>query len=212
MYARTVSDRTLTFQVSGMLWNRSLVMRDRETKTLWSHLLGRGMRGPLEGEELEIIPAIMTDWKTWRTRHPRTTVAMLSRTANSYRREFYQDPSRFVLGLVHGGRPYAWPFDALTRSPVVNDTLPNRPILVIYLSSSSAAQTYDRVVDGRELTFSNDEGRLVDGQTGSQWDPVSGAAIDGPLKGSQLTPLPAIISYRAAWLKFHPNTRMWRPK
>ena len=40
MYAREAKGQTLTFQVSGMLWKRSLVMRDIETGSLWSHLLG----------------------------------------------------------------------------------------------------------------------------------------------------------------------------
>ena len=47
MYASQVEEQTLTFAVSGMLWKRSLVMVDSETKTLWSHLLGKAMRGKL---------------------------------------------------------------------------------------------------------------------------------------------------------------------
>ena len=49
MYARTVEERELTLQVSGMLWQRSLVMRDLETGTLWSHLMGKAMEGELKG-------------------------------------------------------------------------------------------------------------------------------------------------------------------
>ena len=132
-------------------------------------------------------------------------------TSNQYRRDFYKDPSRFVLGIVHGGQAYAWPFDKLLRQPVVNDTLPKKPVLVIYLSSSATARVYDRTLEGRELTFRNNKGRLEDHETSSQWDPISGAAIDGPLAGSRLTPLPAVVSYLASWSVFHPNTRSWRP-
>jgi hypothetical protein len=71
-----------------MLWNRSLVMIDRETESLWSQLLGTAQRGPLKGTELEILPAIMTDWKTWRELHPDTTAVILSRTSKNYRRQF----------------------------------------------------------------------------------------------------------------------------
>jgi hypothetical protein len=45
VYATNVDKQKLTFCVSGQLWNRSLVMMDLETKSLWSHLLGRGMQG-----------------------------------------------------------------------------------------------------------------------------------------------------------------------
>ena len=58
MYARKVKGKALTLSVSGMLWNRSLVILDAETKSLWSHILGRAMRGPLEGETLEVLPGL----------------------------------------------------------------------------------------------------------------------------------------------------------
>ena len=72
MYARTVDSKTLTLTVSGMLWNRSLVMQDKETGSLWSHLLGRAMRGDLQGQRLDRLPGLMTDWKTWRELYPQT--------------------------------------------------------------------------------------------------------------------------------------------
>ncbi len=45
MYDRKVKDQTLTFAVSGLLWNSSLVMLDQETGSLWSHILGTCERG-----------------------------------------------------------------------------------------------------------------------------------------------------------------------
>ena len=53
MYATKVEDKRLTFFVSGMLWQRSLVMQDKETGSLWSHILGEAMRGSLKGTSLE---------------------------------------------------------------------------------------------------------------------------------------------------------------
>ena len=37
----------LTLVVSGMLWNRNLVMLDLETESLWSHILGEAKAGVL---------------------------------------------------------------------------------------------------------------------------------------------------------------------
>ena len=45
MYARKVDNRTLTFGVSGLLVRNSLVMYDRETGSLWSHLSGKALDG-----------------------------------------------------------------------------------------------------------------------------------------------------------------------
>ena len=58
--------------VSGMLWRDSLIMMDRETETLWSHVTGEAIRGPLEGTRLEAIPVAHTTWKPWRAAHPDT--------------------------------------------------------------------------------------------------------------------------------------------
>ncbi len=102
MYARSTPERIVTLAVSGKLWNHSLVMVDQETGSLWSHLLGRAMSGPMKGTNLKTLPGLMTDWKTWRQMHPKTTVVTLSRTSNDYRREFYRQPERFVVGIADG--------------------------------------------------------------------------------------------------------------
>jgi hypothetical protein len=60
----------LTFAVSGMLWNRSLVMIDRETESLWSHLLGEAMQGPLKGSVLTQHVGILSFAHAWRQFHP----------------------------------------------------------------------------------------------------------------------------------------------
>lgn len=193
-----------------MLWQRSLVMMDLETRSLWSHLLGRAMRGSLNGEELEMLPSVMTDWKTWRAEHPDTTVLSLSRTSRDYQRTFYRDPSQFVLGIVEGDAARAFPFDQLVRQPVVNDQFGRTPVLVVYMGGSATAMAYDRRLDGRTLTFTLDTGKLVDSQTGTQWDPASGKAVAGPLVGKQLAQQIGIVSYRRAWRDFHPESSYWK--
>ena len=45
MYARDLDGKTLTLGVSGKLIRNSLVMFDRETDTLWSHLTGEALEG-----------------------------------------------------------------------------------------------------------------------------------------------------------------------
>ena len=206
MYARDVDDRQLNFGVSGMLWNRSLVMYDRETGSLWSHILGEAMEGRLKGTQLEQIPSVMTDWKTWRTQHPDSTVAWISRTSTEYRREFYRRPEQFVLGIAGEGKPKAWGFDELTRTPTINDTWNDGPVLVAFDARSVTARLYDRKLGERTLTFRNAEGKLVDNETGSTWELITGRAVAGPMAGKFLRPLPAIVSYKQAWSRFHPKS------
>ena len=206
MYAREVDGRLLTFAVSGLLWNRSLVMYDKETGSLWSHILGEAKQGRLRGKKLEQIPSVMTDWDTWRRRHPDSTVVMLSRTSSEYRREFYRSPEQFVLGIVTEGEAKAWTFDLLSRTPALNEKLNRVPILIAFDRVSVTARLYDRTVNGQMLTFQSDGARLKDQETGSTWETITGKAVTGPLAGQYLKAMPAIVSYRHVWLKFHPES------
>jgi hypothetical protein len=208
VYARDVDGQTLTLVVSGMLWQSSLVMMDQETRSLWSHLLGEAKRGPLKGKRLEQIPSVMTDWESWRKEHPDGSVVVLDRTHGAYTREFYARPERFVLGVVVDGQAKAWPFDLLQQTPARNDPVSGRPVLVAFDRTSVTARLYDRRFQERVLTFQMEGGKLTDQQTGSTWEPVSGRAVAGPLKGKYLTPLPAIVSYRKVWRAFHPQSEL----
>ena len=204
-----MNGKTLTFGVSGMLWNHSLVMYDPETGSLWSHILGEAMHGPLKGKELEQVPSVMTDWQTWRKQHPNSTVVTLSRTSREYRREFYRQPERFVLAIVEEGKAKAWSFDRLRGNPVVNDLVGDRPVVIVYAEASVTARMYDRRIGQRLLTFRNHDGKLVDNETGSTWDPLIGRALAGPLAGKYLQALPAIVSYKHVWYQFHPDSESY---
>lgn len=209
MYAAEVQKQKLTFGVSGMLWNRSLVMYDKETGTLWSHILGAGMQGKLKGEKLEQVPCAMTDWKTWSREHPAGTVVLLSRSSKEYKTDFYKRPEQFVLGIASGARAKAWRFDALAKAGAVNDTWRDKPVVALFDRESVTARLYARTVGDKELTFEVGEKGVRDKQTGSTWEPTTGRATAGPLKGEYLTPLAAIVSFREVWTKFHPKSESY---
>ena len=50
----------------------ALVMYDHQTRTLWSQFLRKGVKGPLAGVELEVIPVTQTTWSAWKELHPDT--------------------------------------------------------------------------------------------------------------------------------------------
>jgi hypothetical protein len=211
VYAATVRDRRLNFQVSGMLWNRSLVMRDLETKSLWSHILGEAMQGELKGEKLQVIPSTIASWESWKSDHPDTTVLALDRTARQFKTDFQNRPDAFVLGLAARGKAKAWPFDILRDHPVINDTFDGRPLLVTFDKKSTAARMFHRKLDDLALEFATaDDGTLTDKQTSSTWNPATSRCTDGKLKGQSLKPLPAIISFTKAWNTFHPDSETYK--
>jgi hypothetical protein len=206
VYAREVDGKTLTLGVSGMLWNSSLVMYDKETGTLWSHILGEAKQGRLKGKQLRQLPSVMTDWQSWRTQYSDSTVAALSRTSDHYTREFYDSPRGFVLGIADDDKAKAWGFDLLKESPAINDEFRGKPVLVAFDRASMTPRLYERTLLSRVLTFRLENGKLTDAATGSTWEPVTGRAISGPLADQFLKPLTAIVSYRHVWLKFHPDS------
>ncbi|NDJ53795.1 MAG: DUF3179 domain-containing protein [Chloroflexi bacterium] len=76
-YDRRASDgNTYTFGSSGLLYRSNKLMYDRETNTLWNHLTGEPVLGPLVGTgvEMDIWPVVLTSWAEWLERHPDTLV------------------------------------------------------------------------------------------------------------------------------------------
>jgi hypothetical protein len=206
VFERTVDDRTLTFGLSGGLWRNNLVLYDRETRSLWSQMLREAIAGPLKGKPLRVVPSVLTDWASWKSRYPATTVLQSDHTFLHYRRSAYRNLEGYVLGISAGQHARAWRLDLLAAHPAYNDQWQGRPVLVAFDPPSRSARLFERTLAGQVLTFQNRDGTLSDESTGSTWDPITGQALSGPLAGSTLTPLPAALSFRDVWLKFHPRS------
>lgn len=221
MYDRRLEGKTLTLAVSGKLWQNSLVMIDVETKSLWSHLLGRAMRGKLIDKQLKPIASVMTDWKSWKKSHPETTVIKLDRSSpfNFNRRKVQYDSALLVIGMTRNRKARAWRLDDLKSIRLVNDVafadangIDGVPVVVVYHEAHGTAVIHGRKIDDRVLTFRLNEGRLQDVETKSEWDLLTGTATTGELIGKQLPAIHGIVSYDDAWSKFHKDSTYWKPK
>ncbi len=212
MYATRVGSIDLTLRLAGLFWNRNFMMSDVQTGSEWSHLLGKCMKGKYKGRRLKALPTMMTTWGDWLRRYPKTTVLNMPRTSRTFGPEYYRDRSRFVLGLVLGGNAKAWPFDVLTRERVLLDTLAGEPLLISFDNKTTRATVYSRRLDEVSLHFYRDAKtrELKDRGTKSTWDPGTGMATAGKLKGRQLEVLPAVVAYRVAWRAFHPASGIAR--
>lgn len=206
MYVREIDGQTRTLQVSGKLWNRSLVMRDTETGSLWSHILGLCVEGKHKGTRLETIPSDMLTWSAWKSEFPETTVLKMSRTNRNYTDAFYTSLNRFVVG-IHGRSGMCHvPFSTLKQSQVVNLDARGAPIVAVYDSDSTSARLFARSVGQQVLTFElAGVQHFRDKETGSLWD-RSGTAIEGELKGQALKPYVGIVSFTKSWMTFHPRS------
>jgi len=207
VYLRSVEKQVLTFAVSGQLWKRSMVMLDEETGSLWSHILGEAMEGPLAGRRLAAIPCEVMTWEAWREAHPHTTVVNFPREVTRFTKEFYSKPQDYVLGLVCEGEAASVSFAKMQKRPVLNFTLGGQDLVVSFHEASASARVFSRRAGGQVLNFSASGARsMTDQQTRSSWDRVTGVCTGGPLLGQRLTHELSIISERVAWNEFHPDS------
>jgi hypothetical protein len=230
VYARDLNGRTLTFGVSGKLIRNSLVMFDRETETLWSHLTGEALEGPLVGQHLQQLLAEQTTWGRWRAEHPNTL--MLDVDPSDVRIDPYQgyysaqdagvvgrkrSDNRLpvkekVIGVRLDGQVKAYSFTALARDRVVNDTVGGVPLVVVFDPASYSGAVYRRDAGGTLLTFTAGANPLSmrDDQTGSEWDGLSGRATTGSDAGMELEQVPITYSFWFGWVDFYPNTGVYK--
>jgi hypothetical protein len=88
-YERTIGGTETTFGTSGSLYASALVMYDRATESLWTHLDGRAIAGTLAGTELEAIPSPLLSWADFKAAYPDGQV--LSRDTG-FNRNYGQNP------------------------------------------------------------------------------------------------------------------------
>lgn len=67
-----VEGQTLDF--SAVRRGEDVLLRDRQTSTLWSGLTGKALEGKLAGRELRPVPSMMNYWFAWAAYNPRTRV------------------------------------------------------------------------------------------------------------------------------------------
>lgn len=207
MYVREVEDQELTFQVSGKLWMRSLIMRDIETGSEWSQLLGKCMAGKLKGQALQPLITDMVTWQVWKQLHPESTVLNMSRTSREYTKEFYRDASKFVFGFEVEGKAYALPMSNMKQQAIHNFDLTGTAFVATFDKTGASTYLFESKVGEHKLVFEPvDDKRMRDLQTGSLWDRTSGQAIEGELKEARLTQRFGMMSYASAWMNFHPKS------
>ncbi len=187
---------------------RSLVMSDVETKTEWSHLLGRGMAGKLKGRKLKPVITDMITWSVWKEQHPDTTVLDMSRTSRKYSSQFYRDPNRFVFGFEVNGQAYALPMTDMKANPVHQFSKGKQPFLATFDREGAVTHLFERHVDGRVLDFEQvNDLIMTDQQTASHWNRRDGNCVQGEQQGKMLTQRVGIMSFRNAWQNFHPDSQ-----
>jgi len=197
----------------------TLVLYDARTRSRWGLLSGEAFEGPLAGQRLGRVPSLFTTWGRWKALHPATSVYVAPEEAA---RGFELDDARIRRVVLAGGGPprrgdwvvglegrtssVAFLLRALARARVVNEVLEDRPIVVFMTPDLATTLVWSRSVGGRTLTFEADGDHMVDAETRSRWDALTGRALSGPLAGRSLSAVPATTGFWHAWKAHHPDT------
>jgi thiol-disulfide isomerase/thioredoxin len=130
-----------------------------------------------------------------------------------------------VLGIELNGEPIAYPYDRLENVRAANDTVGGVPIVVLWQPGTAsaldsariaagddvgAAAAFSRELDDRTLTFAFVDGRIVDQETGSEWN-IFGEAVAGSLEGRELESVVSVDHFWFSWAAFQPETRVYDP-
>jgi Protein of unknown function (DUF3179) len=132
-------------------------------------------------------------------------------------------PKERVVGIKLGEAARAYPWPVLAERRVVHDRLGDRALVILYEPGTlsalddeeirrsravGATSAFDRVLDGRPLTFEPTAEGFRDRETGSAWT-LLGHAVKGPLAGRRLTAVPHVDAFWFAWAAFNPATSIY---
>lgn len=229
VYVRVVDRRTLTFGTSGKLADDALVMYDRETESEWKQPLGKAISGPLEGHELDVVPAPMMSWRRFRSAYPNGIVlrpvhggendphGRSPRTAYDMTRyDQYDTAEAFGLRAMRGEGPERmWHREGIdaktTVLGIVHDgEAVGYPIPEIRAEGGVVSDSVGELdvlvvssgADGYAFEHPGHQFELRGGTLygdGVSWDLATGRSSDG----RQLTRVPARRLYAFAWQDDH---------
>lgn len=193
VFAANVGEISLSFGVSGLLYNSDMLLYDRNSNSLWSQIMGQAVAGPLVGTKLPQLPVIYTSWEKWKERFPDSQV--LSRDTG-FNRDYrsgpygnYAETSRLMFDVSH-------------RAP--RDYHPKEYVAGIEIGGRFKAYPFTELK-------ANGKDSFVDAFAGDQlqvkWDAQAESVEIADLEGN---PLPAIVGFWFAWYTFHPETEVFK--
>jgi len=228
VFERKINGIETEFGTSGKLYNSNLVMYDRNTDSQWSQALGKAITGDLTGYELKRIPFDVVRWSDWKSLYPDTLVLSTDTGhARPYGSDPYGDyytdsrvifpvensddrlhPKEIILGFDDHNTHKAYKLADLESNKIINDQIDDKEILLVSLFPSMA-RAFDRTADDQVLEFEFSNNKIIDRQTGTEWN-VDGLAVSGPLQGKQLSRVAFNPGFWFEWVAFHPDTEIYQ--
>jgi hypothetical protein len=232
VWETTVNGRQLHFHLAGIN-NQNFIMRDEETGSWWQQVTGEAIHGPLRGQKLRPVIHDELTFALWKREQPlgrilRPNEAIAKsgeyappdweakmqnvRVTTAQLLDASLAPRTLIVGVTLNGAAKAYPVEALLKQSPILDEVGGVPIVVVVGDDKKSVRAFERVTDGRKLEFFAKRPaadlRLVDAETGSEWD-FTGKALSGSLNGRQLKKIAVLNDYWFDWKIYNPTTTIY---
>ena len=132
-------------------------------------------------------------------------------------------PMERIVDIEDQGKYKVYPFNLIKKKSIINDSFKTKKIVLFYQSGTvsvldktdinkskniGTVAAFNRVLNGKELTFKKVKGVFKDVETNSSWD-ITGFCYKGKYKGKQLKIEPHSNHFAFAWLAFYPDSEIF---
>jgi hypothetical protein len=211
VHRREINGQEVLFGNQGDLFNGAMIWFGHETGSVWSQPTGEAILGPRAGERLQLLPSQLTTWDAWRSAHPET----LALDSMAPRAGFNLASMSIAVDFASGAVQFS--VENLRAVGVANHIVQVGSVelaiaVVIDPADENRWVAFSRQLDDEvvvELTMAG--GVLLDTVTGTTFDPAIGRALDGPLTGQRLDPLPGFTIFPDDFEHLFPAGHTWNP-
>jgi len=226
-----VEGHTTQNEFFGFLYDGNSVLMDRNTGSLWLQETGMAFDGPMLGRGMPTIPVFWTTWEYAKKVYPNAPVLAKPRGRRPYGRDPYgsylregtyydndvlvYQPRRLdktfprkapMLCLEYDKLLMAIDIKYVKKLGAVNFFMGPVPMLAVHDKNLDVVRVYNRQIWADPFLFRIQDGKLIDLETKSVWDPATGKALEGNMAGSSMKEYFGVYSMWFAWYSINPET------
>ncbi len=215
----------------GFLYDGNSVLMDRNTGSLWLQETGIAFDGALIGRGMPTVPVFWTTWEAAKRVYPNAKVLSRPRGRRPYGRDpygsylrddTYYDNDILVYPVENLDRRFpkktrmfclevdrllmAIDISYVRKEGAVNFFIGPEPMLAVHDPALNVIRVFNRRIWADPFLFVMRDGKLTDLTTNSVWDPVTGKAVSGNMKGSEMKQYFGVYSMWFAWASINPET------
>ena len=230
-YDASMAGLNLIFDTEGRLYDGNSVLIDRNSGSLWLQETGMAFDGPLLGRGLPMITVYWTRWGAAKHTFPHAAVLAKPNGNKPYGRDpygnylrkgTYYDNDRLIYPVERTDRRFASKtpmycveyegsllavdIGYVKRKGAVNFFVGPHALLAVYDRGLDVIRLFNRQIWAEPFLFVPQNGKLLDLTTRSTWDPATGAALDGNMKGASMPQVYGAYSMWFAWYSINPET------